>query len=342
MGKQFQTSLSLSHRLLLCSITSLLVLAAHHLGTLNSLEYLFQDTRTRLLGHRHSPPENIVVIAINDSSFERMQHSVGNWPWPRSIFSAVLQHCEQATAVTFDIFFSETDQRIRRGDQSLADEAAIQNNVISALYLNNHVLDTNQTSSIAPFQLPVSWPPPNNPLSFPGALLPFPSLLDASAGLGHANYQTDKDGVIRNYLLAAELAEVAIPSLALATAILSTPPLHIQDDRILLGDQAIRMSPEGLLRFCPYLKDIESGYFKTYNIADVLLSWNQLAQGQEPSIPRSTFKDKIVLIGSTAQGLQTDRKVTSFDATTPGVYLHATAIANLLDGNGLRTTSPIV
>ena len=133
MGKQFQTSLSLSYRLLLCSITSLLVLAAHHWGALKSLEYLFQDTRTRLLGHRNSPPDNIVVIAINDSSFERMQHSVGNWPWPRSIFSAVLQQCDEAKAVAFDIFFSETDQRIRRGDQSFADEAAAHKNVISAL-----------------------------------------------------------------------------------------------------------------------------------------------------------------------------------------------------------------
>ena len=256
MGKQFQTSLSLSRRLLLCCLTSLTVLAAHFWGAFSSLEHLFQDTQTRLLGHSQSPPENIVVIAINDSSFERMQHSVGNWPWPRSIFSAVLQQCEEAKAVAFDIFFFETDQRIRRGDQTLAEEVAAQKNVISALFLNNISLNKEQEEALNPFYLENRKLPAEEAPLYKGALLPFPALLEASAGLGHANYKTDSDGVIRNYLLAANLNQRIVPSLALATAALSSPPLRVDDKALVLADHQIRTDGHRNLRFSPYLKNI--------------------------------------------------------------------------------------
>lgn len=62
--------------------------------------------------------------------------------------------------------------------------------------------------------------------------------------------------------------------------------------------------------------------FPHYSIADIL-------QGL---VPPETFKDKIVLVGATAQGLK-DIRNTAFDPIMPGIEIHATVIDNILRQN---------
>jgi adenylate cyclase len=58
-------------------------------------------------------------------------------------------------------------------------------------------------------------------------------------------------------------------------------------------------------------------------------------QGQKPKVARpEDFRDKIVIVGSTAPGLL-DLRPTSMRAVTPGYVIHATALDNLLNNDGL-------
>lgn len=65
------------------------------------------------------------------------------------------------------------------------------------------------------------------------------------------------------------------------------------------------------------------GTFRHLSAADVLT-------GAAP--PAVT--DHLVLVGFTAQGM--DTRATPFDASMPGVEIHATALGNILEGRGLR------
>ncbi len=65
-------------------------------------------------------------------------------------------------------------------------------------------------------------------------------------------------------------------------------------------------------------------YIKAVSIADIL----------DGTAPVESFKDKVVFVGMTAIG-NFDFRVTPYSTTTPGVYIHAAATENILDGRFL-------
>ncbi len=67
----------------------------------------------------------------------------------------------------------------------------------------------------------------------------------------------------------------------------------------------------------------------------VLQAWLDGRAGKAPGLDPSVFRDKIVLIGATAAGAF-DLRATPFSSSDPGVFLHATALSNVLEGYFLR------
>ena len=52
------------------------------------------------------------------------------------------------------------------------------------------------------------------------------------------------------------------------------------------------------------------------------------------------FKDKIVIIGTTAMSLHDTKSVPVQEGVYPGVEVHATFLNNIIDGNFIKQTSP--
>ncbi len=142
---------------------------------------------------------------------------------------------------------------------------------------------------------------------------PFPALKEATEQ-GHINAMLDRDGILRHHLLYFDLPDkTRVPSLALALA------KRYQED--------VKFPPVDSYGFwyLPYSKT--PGNFEIRSIADVL-------EGRDPA---GYFKDKIVLIGPCAAGLQ-DSYFTSVDHARQmyGVEYQANAIQAMLDGNYKR------
>lgn len=142
---------------------------------------------------------------------------------------------------------------------------------------------------------------------------PFPALKEATEQ-GHINAMLDRDGILRHHLLYFDLPDkTRVPSLALALA------KRYQED--------VKFPPADSYGFwyLPYSKT--PGNFEIRSIADVL-------EGRDPA---GYFKDKIVLIGPCAAGLQ-DSYFTSVDHARQmyGVEYQANAIQAMLDGNYKR------
>jgi len=72
----------------------------------------------------------------------------------------------------------------------------------------------------------------------------------------------------------------------------------------------------------------KGGAFPYYSATDLLHDRSGL-------VPENSLRDKIVLIGATAAGLE-DLKATPFDPVFPGVEFHATVIDNILRNSALR------
>ena len=68
----------------------------------------------------------------------------------------------------------------------------------------------------------------------------------------------------------------------------------------------------------------------------VIASKDLIQAGEQPLLPKGTFKDKIVLITAFAAGLS-DFRATPFSPVTPGVEIHANIIDNILSKRFLRS-----
>ncbi|QBR40220.1 CHASE2 domain-containing protein [Kerstersia gyiorum] len=93
---------------------SLLLGGLSLLNGLGRIDYLIYDNLLRTIEHDASP--EIVLIAIDDGSLEQL----GNWPWPRTTHAQLLDRIAGASAVAFDVIFSEADRYGGLEDTQLA------------------------------------------------------------------------------------------------------------------------------------------------------------------------------------------------------------------------------
>jgi adenylate cyclase len=156
--------------------------------------------------------------------------------------------------------------------------------------------------------------------------LPLRRFITASAANGHVNVDPDADGALRRVELVIRLGDGLYPSMTLETARLAlglsrTRVRLTADHTVQLGSTVIPTDDSGALLLSYYGP---AGTFRNIPAVDVLTA------SSPPPV-----KDHVVLVGFTAHGLM-DVRPTPFDSVMPGVESHATAIANLLEGRGLR------
>lgn len=144
-------------------------------------------------------------------------------------------------------------------------------------------------------------------------LRPNPVLENEAIALGHLRKQVDTDGLTRR----VELTAQDIPTLGLAT---------VQAYNLVQG--AIPLPPENTSTLWINWRG-PTHQSPSYSYADVV----------EGRIPTEALRDKIVLVGVTASGI--DEFLTPFDQNPPssGLLLHANVVNNILQHNGLRRLS---
>jgi adenylate cyclase len=175
---------------------------------------------------------------------------------------------------------------------------------------------------------------------YPGLRAPLLPIAQVTPGYGFFNVLPDQDGVIRSTALAMNVRGKYLPSLdtmAVATA-LGVPARDIEPITadgelgllagVRIGKKFVPTDERGLLRLNYYGGD---GTFANYAIADII----------DGKIPPAALKDKIVLVGATAQGTF-DQRVTPFQKITAGVETHCNAIENMLEGTWLKRGTDVL
>lgn len=169
-----------------------------------------------------------------------------------------------------------------------------------------------------------------------GVLPPLEILAQAARGFGYINVSPDPDGPMRRIWLVHKHGNKLYPSLSLLTAArYFGADIRPLDGSIKAGltidgfasldaasGRAVPTNPHGHF-LINYYTDPRA-YFPTYSVADIL----------DGTVPPSAYQDKVLLFGMTAQGLF-DLRATPFNPATPGVYIHASAIQNMIDGSYL-------
>src|SRR4030042_5605489 len=117
-----------------------LALLLYGLDVVRPLEWKSWDARLRLLARPERAGRDIVIFLIDQYSLDYFEKQMGlPWPWPRQIYSAVIDYLRTggAQAVFFDLIFSESSRAGVEDDQDMARARKEAGNVFLTLSLSH-------------------------------------------------------------------------------------------------------------------------------------------------------------------------------------------------------------
>ncbi|MDO8803268.1 MAG: adenylate/guanylate cyclase domain-containing protein [Elusimicrobiota bacterium] len=294
------------------------------------------DWRFRSFSDPARADRSIALAMLDQQSLDHFEEEGVPWPWPRSMYAAVLEFLSAAgaRAVVFDILFTSASPYGAGEDAEFA--GAIKRAAAGGV----KVLFASEFSP-RPQRGAARPVPARFEVKDPGLRAfaaakssvrpPIPELLDFADGIGDAVAEPDIDGVHRRIPLAAELNGRVYPSLPVAVAQAVSPAsspaaLPLADARLLIRfhGSALSTRPPGGRRTYP-----------SYPLGNLVLARQAQLDKREPALDPSEFKGKIVLIGYTAAGLM-DNRPSPIAAVFPGTEILAAALDNILHGDPLR------
>lgn len=260
------------------------------------------------------PDPDIVIVDINEASLSAMAAEYGRWPWPRQVMGEFLENiqAQQPKAVVFDILFSDPDVFNPDSDAYFNEViAGTDNTFFPMLRLSQ---ESDALSKVTPNMIPgIQYAPADSAIAPPkdqpntlAIVLPHFEAALSSGRLGTHNIYPDKDGIVREYRLWHDESGWILPSLPLAVG--SFANLDVQD-----MPQNILINWRGKPFTYPFV-----------SFSDVYADMASKVKKR----PADEFKNKIVIIGSTAPSLF-DLKATAMAKAHPGVEIMATAIDNV-------------
>ena len=353
-------------------------LAASLLGQidlLQTLELKTYDLRMRVVatGAGAAPP--IALVLIDDHSIRQLEPAVGRWPWPRLLHGMLIDYLARGPAkvVVYDVQFSEADRASREilgapwtgaeSDDALVTAVRQAGNVIVAVEASSEGLVDATRNTQPPLDgvasLGRTWPIQGFAERRPLLTPPFPELASAVRAVGHARLAYDLDGPARRYVPFVEVAGKVVPSLPVAAVVAATgvtpdrvsatrSMLHLGERKVPWIEQVVPDfygPPQTVYRPLvpfrgPTMRTDGTPTFRSYSFQDLVLAEQQLLDGQIPHLDPATFKDQIVVVGVSAEGLK-DTFTTPFgEGQMSGAEFHANVIDALLGGRSIAPAAP--
>ena len=304
----------------------------------------FDYRQSLLVKHKHlRPSSDIVIIAIDDGSYEYILDKYGEWPISRSIYSKIIDRIEadKPKSVIFDLMFIKSFKTNINADAHLANTMAKYNNIYTAINFDNQSSDV-RTPVILPDRMSVEL---NNKsknvdieknFGFSNCRAIIPQILNSKTKVGMININRSEDGIIRQVPVLAHYNGNYYPHLTLTAGLdllnsNSRKYTIDKDGNLISGKIKIPLTTSGEVVLNWYGKSMRT--YKNIPFHKLIKS----IEGDN-SIEKYDFKDKIVFIGTTASSLY-DTKSVPIDKIYPGVEIHATYMNNLLDNSFIKKSA---
>jgi len=281
----------------------------------------------------------VVIVDIDEKSIEK----IGQFPWRRDIYSTILENLNSAevSAIAFDIFFSEEDtqnpvkifkefnlnsENILNSDELFLSSIKNSNVILPIVGATKEVKKNNfspKANIITKGEDPL-----NYLYNYQGYISSLDKFNNAAKGLGSISIIDSEDGILRYVPLILNIDNEIIPSLSLEAVRLYNKEKSylIQTDQS--GIQLIKtrstnfLTNENGLNFVKFKKIPTNTYVSASDI-------------YENNFDQTNLKDKIVLIGSSAEGVFDLVKIPT-GKIVPGVQVHANIIENILSKDFLK------
>jgi adenylate cyclase len=326
------------------ALSAVLAAALGLLPIVQTIELKTYDLRVAATARPAAPAGNISLVWIDNDSIRRMDPLVGRWPWPRLVHAAVIDYLSAAGAkvIGYDILFTERDMRkFMVGDTEWTGEESDAALVESTKNAGNvvHVAEASSEELADPSRalaenldaaaLNVKIPSPGCMQARPLLRPPFPALAQASRGIGHTLFILDPDGPMRRLAPVVQVGDRTIPSFALATTMAAGATVDVK-----AGEDAGQCAA-----LVPWRGPAENPNgqptFTSYSFYDVFYAQQQIIEGQKPGIDPALFKDRIVIVGGSGEGLKETFTTPFPRGAINGPEVHANVIDGLLSGRSI-------
>lgn len=273
------------------------------------------------------PP--VRIVDLDDESLRR----IGQWPWSRDKVARLLDAIGQAqpAAIAVDVLFAERDATSGSSDARLAGVLS-QNRVALGFGMTAGPPRADRNDDGLELKagfFPLGGDPIPFLPAFRSGVANLPELQQAAAGQGAMTFIPDVDGIIRQVPLLLNLDGRLVPSLSAEALRLALGASHYTvrsaGDRggvidVRIGANRIATDAGGAL-WVHYAPPDSRRYVPAWKLLD-------------RSLPTAELKGKIVLVGTSAQGLM-DLRFSPLGGIIPGVEVHAQALEQVLSGQHL-------
>ena len=263
---------------------------------------------------------NIVIIDIDETT---LNEELGQWPFPRTFYGEIIKTLTEdgAKVICIDILLSEPDRLDEKNDFLLSKTMEQTKNVILPVefFIERKAID--------------QFNPSRGFISIEKLIFPLGILKNQARGLGFTNLSPDKDGIYRECKLTKKYNGKTYNSFSLeiVNTILNTTAEKEKNSIALKGKNKknIPLNHKDKM-FINY-----QGSYKTFKYISFKEVYNKNHRKKNPDF----FKDKYVIIGSSAPGLA-DLKATPFTPAMPGVEIQANILNTILEENYIVQSSP--
>lgn len=337
------------NKIIVAILISLLVFAAayasYHYGATEKAEFFLYDAQAKLFRADKAPPRNIKLILIDDASIKTLEPVAGRWPWPRAIWSDLLDFLAAggAKAVLFDILFME--QYDRMNDAALAEATAAAGNVYHSMIIMREDPTKDRSTAVQ-----LNKPMPRDFIerfalrNVTGSLQPAPGtenndftlpmapLRSGTKGVTVVEFSKDSDGIYRRTKPVREYQGSSFPVLGIAPFIDEHSTIAIGERSIRINDRVLPLDENG--DFIINLYGLDK--VEPISIGGLFASYQKMRMGDIENlvVNPEEFRDSIVFIGASAIGAA-DLKPTPLSVNTPGVILHVSLAGNYLQNDFL-------
>ena len=327
--------------LVIAFLVAAFTITSYQFGYFERAEDLVYDVKAKFYRSKKIPPKNIKIVLIDEASISTMETIAGRWPWPRAIYSDLLEFLTTyggAKTVLFDILF--TERYDETNDQALVDATQTAGNVIHSMVIKREEPDKEKKYNVqlnrsipAEFQAKHAIRNAQGYLRVPNTeknndyLLPIEGLRAASRGVAVVEFTPDLDGVLRRTRPLREYQNAYYPVLGLAPFIDNATKIIVGERAIQINDRILPIDANG--NYLINMYDIER--VEPISVGGIFASLQKIRQGEVEDliVNPDEFKDSIVFIGVSAIG-GADLKGTPLATRTPGVIMHASLASNYL------------
>lgn len=328
-----------------CTVAFVTLKIANISDFIDVIESRTFDLRQNVLINNHAKAhnDNIVIVAIDDASYEYILDNYGEWPLTRDVYAKLVDYLEaqHPQSVAFDLMFVKSMKSLPQADLALVNSFKKYGNLYTAMNFDNQPEDLRIPPTL-PEKLAVNLNNNGGKVDFTAQTYTncrsiLPAILDATSNVGMINVSRAEDGILRRMPVFLSYQEKFYPQLGLKVGLNYLKNRdNTVDNNFVIDGNYLKLGNRKI-----YLDDNGNAILNWYGSAGTyeyipLYKLIKIAKGEIKN--EYDFNNKIVYFGTTASSLF-DIKTVPVSRIYPGVEVQATYVNNIIDNNFIKKMS---